>query len=1264
MSSIESSSNPSSQPIQCAKCGAALAVSTLRGLCPSCLAMLVLGTGDETRTTLSPESAKRELVSPTVRYFGDYELIEEIARGGMGVVFRARQVSLNRTVALKMVLSGQLATALDVKRFYIEAEAAASLDHPNIVPIYEVGAHEGRHYFSMKLVEGGSLADRLKGGSSQGGHGAGSPQGIALSAVLLSTVARAVHYAHQRGILHRDLKPANILMDNEGHPHITDFGLAKRVDQDSWLTRTEAVMGTPAYMAPEQALGKTREISTASDIYSLGAILYQLLTGRPVFEGGTPLETLRLVAESDPMPPSKLNRGVPQDLETICLKCLEKSPDQRYASARELAEEIERFLSCEPILARPAGGLRRTWTWSQRNPWVFAAALGLMLLALGGIAYGLWEKSRFLSWRLAVGPDAKVPLGESPAPFFFTIFPGLCFLLYLAGRTFRRLYKRRTETGAGFGNAHLAAHGGLGLLGLLFGMGHIQTQIRSWVWQISSVPILALELAGVVCALALNWMAFRLLWEALGMHETSKFQERVGKALERQVATEAGSWPVGKIVALTVTNLAIAVFVVQLVNYGISLGGRVLLEALSGFVPPFATSMLGVWASRKGRRPFLRVFAPMVLGLLGLILSFLMVGYQQPENFVTGLLLGCSVSALVLQLAGGRSIPAAQTVLPRVSLWTEALAGACLLAALTVVFYSVENWRGHRTWHKVQSELAARGESLDFKTFLAARVKDEENVMAHPFMRKKMIRGTGESPRIEHIKIPGMEGPPFLLAGLKTLPRIDLGKPLQSVVGVTSHGPPVPEFRFTNSALAEVVKTLADRAGFKVAAPELTSAWFDLRRVESSRTMQASPLFPRKITLTLTNLTPVEALAKVTAQFGLVADPIKWREERVLRFDLQHPSLSQVEESYEQFADEFRQLEEALERPKSQLRPRMEDLIRTSIPNYVAFRSFVQAYASRCKTQLLLGQTDKALHSLKMVRLLGGAVCANTPPTLVESMIRGAISGLFIETLEETLAEGLWRGDQMEALQKLCEGWDLISKVRLGMDGGERAGLLYICQRRVDANDGSIFELLRLSSIVQHGKEVKEPRPERAMRQLLAWIVPRGWYSQNFALYARQMQLSISPLATDGKHFDFEKLVISAGEFSRFMEDSLIPKPYRLLAEISIPNFVKAGVTSAHNQTRLNLGTAACALERYHAARGSYPRDLAELVPDYSSTVPEEVVVHSAFKYRRIEGGRYLLYSVGGNLRDDGGEAVNPAAAFSGSPAESKGDLVWRSVGK
>jgi eukaryotic-like serine/threonine-protein kinase len=287
----------------------------------------------------------------------------------MGVVFRARQISLNRVVALKMILAGQLASEAELKRFHAEAEAAASLDHPNIVPIYEVGEQEGQHYFSMRLIEGRSLADLM----------AQFQDDATRAARLMVLVARAVHFAHQRGILHRDLKPANILIDAEGQPHVTDFGLAKRVGRDSHLTLSGTVLGTPSYMAPEQALGKTRHLTTAADIHSLGAILYQLLTGWAPFDMGTPFETIRRLVEQEPTRPRLLKRTIDRDLETICLKCLEKDPTRRYGSAEALAEDLERWLRREPILARRATTAWRLTKWVQRKP---ALAITLALLHL------------------------------------------------------------------------------------------------------------------------------------------------------------------------------------------------------------------------------------------------------------------------------------------------------------------------------------------------------------------------------------------------------------------------------------------------------------------------------------------------------------------------------------------------------------------------------------------------------------------------------------------------------------------------------------------------------------------------------------------------------------------------------------------------------------------------------------------------------------------------------------------------------------------
>jgi WD40 repeat protein len=304
--------------------------------------------------------------------FGDYELLEVIARGGMGVVYLARQVSVNRQVALKMILSGQFASPEDVKRFHAEAAAAANLDHPNIVPIYEVGEHAGQRYFSMKLVQGGSLAAQVP-------RFAADPRA---AAQLVATVARAVHHAHQRGILHRDIKPGNVLMDREGQPHVTDFGLAKKIEGDSKLTHSGAILGTPNYMAPEQAAAK-KGLTTAVDVYALGAVLYELLTGRPPFLAATPLETLLLVMGNDPEPPRTLSPKIDRDLETVCLKCLRKEPEKRYDSAAALADDLERWRRGEPIVARPVSAPARAWKWARRRP-AAAALAGASLVA--GIA--------------------------------------------------------------------------------------------------------------------------------------------------------------------------------------------------------------------------------------------------------------------------------------------------------------------------------------------------------------------------------------------------------------------------------------------------------------------------------------------------------------------------------------------------------------------------------------------------------------------------------------------------------------------------------------------------------------------------------------------------------------------------------------------------------------------------------------------------------------------------------------------------------------
>jgi eukaryotic-like serine/threonine-protein kinase len=318
------------------------------------------------------------------RRFGGYELLEELGHGGMGVVYRAKQLAPERMVALKVIRSGALASSEDLRRFRQEANEAARLDHPHITPVYEVGEQDGLHFFTMKLVEGGSLSQHLKRYQND-------PKAAAR---VIATAARAVHYAHQRQLLHRDLKPSNILVDAAGEPHVADFGLAKRMEEgDACATRSNAVVGTPEYMAPEQARGEKR-LTTAADVYALGGVLYALLTGRPPFKAATVLDTLAQAVTDDPTPPRRLRPKAPADLETICLKCLRKEPGRRYASASELADDLDRFLKDEPIQARASTVWERAFKWARRRPAraaLLTVSFAASLILAGIVLWHQWQ---------------------------------------------------------------------------------------------------------------------------------------------------------------------------------------------------------------------------------------------------------------------------------------------------------------------------------------------------------------------------------------------------------------------------------------------------------------------------------------------------------------------------------------------------------------------------------------------------------------------------------------------------------------------------------------------------------------------------------------------------------------------------------------------------------------------------------------------------------------------------------------------------------
>jgi len=394
----------------CRKCGAKIFSDAPEALCARCVLKSALGglagasvpTGsdpgrvddlarDETDAAAAGHNKKTARAAELLGELGDYELLEEVGRGGQGVVFRARQKSLNRTVALKVISLGQWASKAHLKRFRLEAEAAARLEHPGIVPIHEVGERDGSCYFSMKFVEGGQLDEVVRRESMS----------TRQAAELIAKVARTVHYAHEHGILHRDIKPGNILLDAKGEPHLTDFGLARLVESESSVTQTLDVLGTPSYMAPEQAVGNNAAVSSATDVYGLGGVLYQLLTGQPPFAGGATYETIKLLLDTEPKQPRLLNPKIDRDLSTICLKCLEKDPKRRYTSALALAEDLEHWLKHEPIQARHTGIFARGKKWVRRNP--TSALLAASLITLVAAAGWIISKSELVRHPVTTG---------------------------------------------------------------------------------------------------------------------------------------------------------------------------------------------------------------------------------------------------------------------------------------------------------------------------------------------------------------------------------------------------------------------------------------------------------------------------------------------------------------------------------------------------------------------------------------------------------------------------------------------------------------------------------------------------------------------------------------------------------------------------------------------------------------------------------------------------------------------------------------------
>ncbi len=1327
----------------CPKCGTAIAPGSLQGLCPNCLALVAFGSdpgseqtvvaptaGETSEKPVAPQPAAKPLITSTMPYFGDYELLEEIARGGMGVVYKARQRSLNRIVAVKMILGGQFTTEADVKRFRTEAEAAANLKHPNIVAIHETGEHEGKHYFSMDYVEGKNLAQVI----------GGEPLPAQKAATLLKTIADAVHYAHQRGTLHRDLKPHNVMIDADGQPHITDFGLAKLVEQQSDLTQTGAVMGSPSYMPPEQAAGKNDLAGPASDVYSIGAMLYHLLTGRAPFAAETPVATLRKVMEEEPIAPSKLNARTPSDLEIICLKCLEKKPERRYATARALAEELGRFLNHEPILARRTNPVRRGWSWLIRHPWIVSGIGSLMLLFTIGFAYWMWERVDAVEWR-QVHPTQN-PLFNSgyffPAWFNYFLFIEFFFLQVIPMSWFMQLRGRKQH-----GNWFYYVFGLAGAVQLLFGLEILRRVVATQAWEairLDHVPLLLDvirqfftdlawqpkfiigSIAALIVALTNVWFGSALAWKALrearldlpGVNATEEQIEHPLEFAKQNLIWKAFIYEVGGGIGLCLTmvgniepllgrmfgtfgmcGVTGLVLINRLIAHSSGLERQLRLPLLMVVLAFAASGLLGVTKSTWHE--------PLILSISGFIVGKLLLRWCPLQR-----------AGVPIQLTQ-RTGPARSRVFIRWLwrvFWQKRTAYATALGvALLALFYLVENWRGMRAWDQAKARLEARGEQVDWAAFVPkTRVPDDQNVFKHPFIQKYCInKGWNGNTNALKMLDPGFIGhgldayTPIPLATLKQLPRQTV-KPvtLQSLNPKLADGEngtvkptdaplnPKPAededniILFKNIPLKDAVNGLARMAEIKVVfdanrAPfvESGSRWVGpaqsapvpspgLLDAPKQRVMQAVNWLwddnasgpgqpdgsgwvwssvPHQISVRMENVTEAQALNEIVINNGL-----EWEFDAAngtYRFKPVYTSLAELMTRLTRDDVQLRQLEEALQRPQAQLDWNLETSpLELLVPNFALLRSLAQGLSTRCKVHLLQGHPDAALHDLVLIKRIGDISAAR--PSLVGTMVKATIDGLRAECAQEGLTAGLWPATHMAAVQKEFVEADLLTPFSTALRW-ERASEIEFIRRLASPwkypNAGSEYTRMFCAGFLK----LSEKRFGLALR-----VLPRGWFYQNMTQLV-QAPDSTTTVDSAGQRVDSSK----AKDISDWADEWLRgSSAYNTLAIRATPNFVKALKAITKQQTLVNEAFVACALERHRATKGSYPDTLAALVPTFAAKLPHDIFDGQPLRYHRTDDGKYLLYSIGWNSKDDGG-----TPAFDQNPtgwSTEHGDWLWR----
>jgi tRNA A-37 threonylcarbamoyl transferase component Bud32 len=1257
----------------CPECGRAMPVDAPEGLCPDCLLRAGLARDESTAETVrTPPFTGGLLPQPTgndprtIRYFGDYELLEEVARGGMGVVWKARQTSLNRTVAVKMILSGQLAAEVDIKRFRTEAEAAAQLKHPNIVAIHEVGEHEGRHYYSMDYVDGRNLAALTASG----------PLPAAKAAQYVKAIAEAVQYAHQRGILHRDLKPQNVLLDERGQPQVTDFGLARQLSQESSLTVSGSIVGSPSYMPPEQASGRQDRVGPHSDVYSLGAILYELLTGRPPFRAESAVDTLRKVVEEEPVPPGRLNPRVNRDLETICLKCLEKDPARRYATARDLAEDLGRFLNLEPILACRASLVRRLSSWLVRHPWVITGAVSVAVLLTAGLAYRMWERVDALEWH-RLNPEAEPPFDAAyflPDSFLIVVFIEFFFLQGIPVSWFLALRAQRSR-----GVRFYQVFGVIAAVQLLFGLEIFRRVVAAGAWEPDAWfrPVMA-----SLAALTNVWFGSGLLWKTLRdirLHLPGLAGQPVAVENPLRYTNTKGVLKVMAWEALGGGILVVIAAFIERHDEGDMYGGM-LIGALGmcGVTALVLISHLVAHSrglERQARLPMLPVIMTLVaVGLLGLLSSSwpAIIGL-----YVLGFVIGKVLIRRHPLQRGGVPLPEAlaRTSVLRLLVrefwqlvWRKRMIPiAAAGLALAALVYAFENWRGRRAWEQTKARLIARGEMVEWPDFLPqTRVPDEQNAFKHPFVLEHMLGHPSRDwkPRSDlnwfdhgflgHGLAPG---PPVPLDTLRKLPKVRTEPATLLALDPTLADAEPVSVSFNQASLSNAVVSLAGLAGLAVAWGEEAAGAFIRKPYWDAASQQTRSDQPTLVTFASTSEPPVTALDALLKEHHLM--PVRSAQGGYLL----DPVRTSLEELLERLSRDEAQLErllEAIRRPHAQMDWTPDTPLLELFPcNWVAVRSAAWGQVTRSKIHLLQGNPQAALRDLETIGILGRFAARSD--TLTGTMMNVALEGLRAEEIEETLEAGLWPHSHLAALQEVCTPPDLLAPWKRTMQS-ERAlateAVLSLGTRRMPAAD--FLRMFRMGTILADGSMDDVTRGSSLLEGAVA-VAPKGWRYQNMVHVAWTFDFTLA--------LEPERRTINASMVDRYekaVESSLNnagASPYTVIARIAAPNNTRTLHSTARSQVHADLAFVACVLERHRAARGAYPESLAELVPEFAEKLPHDLFDGQPLRYRPTRDGSYILYSIGWNARDDFGAMAQPRL---GEPraywSNETGDWVWQGV--